>query len=100
MPTYEHACQECQYEWEEEYSIKKDPPTTCPQCHKETVKRLVSGGSGKGSVELYGQELIEKCKSDAKKIKHEASKDANKYANLLGEARYHDLQTRMDRRNK
>jgi hypothetical protein len=33
-------------------------------------------------------------------MKSEAAKDANKYANLLGEAKYHELQTRMDRRNK
>lgn len=102
MPTYEHVCvnEKCQHQWEDEYSIKKDPPTTCPKCQLETAKRLVSGGSGRGSVELYGQELIEKCKSDAQKIKAEASRDSNKYANLLGEARYHDLQTRMDRQKK
>lgn len=100
MPTYEHMCTDCKHEWEDEYSIKQEPPTECPECHQQTAKRLVSGGSGRGTVELYGQELVDKCRSDAQKIKSEAAKDATKYANLLGEAKYHELQTRMDRRNK
>jgi putative FmdB family regulatory protein len=93
-------CTDCKHEWEDEYSIKQEPPTECPECHHQTAKRLVSGGSGRGTVELYGQELVDKCRADAQKMKSEAAKDANKYANLLGEAKYHELQTRMDRRNK
>ena len=100
MPTYEHQCTSCNHEWEAEYSIKKDPPTTCPSCHQETAKRLISGGSGRGAVELYGQDLVDKCKADAQKIKQEAYKDANKYASLLGEDRYQQIQTQMDRRGK
>lgn len=99
MPTYEHRCDTCKYEWEDEYSIKVDPPKICPACQAETVVRLISLG-GKGVVELSGQELVDKCKVDAKQIMKEASKNANKYASLLGEDKYHQMQTQFDRRNK
>lgn len=99
MPFYEHLCETCKYEWEDEYSIKQDPPDTCPKCQAKTVKRLISLG-GKGVVELYGQDLINKCKADAQKLKKDISKDANKYANLLGDAKYHELQTKLDNRKR
>ena len=69
MPTYLHICtdKECAHEWEDFYSITEDPPQCCPKCGKETAKRLVSGGSGKGIVELTGHEL--KAKIKAKKTK-------------------------------
>jgi hypothetical protein len=90
MPTYEHLCQSCNYEWEDEYSIKADPPTTCPQCKSEgQVKRLISGGSGKGRVELTGHEYKEKVMSDAKALKREAYRNENVMANLVGESKYH-----------
>lgn len=101
MPMYEHVCQNnsCKYEWEDQYSIKQEPPKICPKCHQETAMRVISL-SGKGVVELYGQDLVSKCLSDAQKIKNEAHQNANKYANLLGEDRYNKIQTSMDRRPK
>jgi putative FmdB family regulatory protein len=99
MAFYEHICETCKHEWEEEYSIKDNPPESCPKCQAKTVKRLISLG-GKGVVELTGQDLINKCKEDANKIKKEIAHDANKYANFLGEAKYHELQTKMDRRKR
>jgi len=99
MPTYEHRCDTCQHEWEAEYSIKADPPKRCPKCEAETVTRLISGAT-KGVVELYGQELIDKLKSDAQKTKQEAAKDEKIYANLLGEDRYQSLQTKMDEQKR
>ena len=107
MPTYEFKCQaeiddkECGHEWEEYLSIKAPDPEECPKCHaKGKVLRLVSGGSGRGTVELYGQDLVDKIKSDAKKIKSNAAKDEKVYANLLGEERYQQLQTKMDQRKR
>ena len=99
MPFYEHLCETCGYEWEDEYSIKDDPPDTCPKCQAKTVKRLISLG-GKGVVELTGQELIDKCKNDAKQLKKDMTNNANVYANMLGESRYNELQTKMDRRKR
>jgi putative FmdB family regulatory protein len=101
MPDYEHQCQseDCKYEWEETYSIAKDPPKICPKCGKETAKRVISLGA-RGVVELSGQDLVDQVKADAKQLQRDAAKDTNKYANLLGEARYHQLQTQLDRRGR
>lgn len=101
MPTYEHMCQntDCNHEWEDNYSIKQDPPKLCPKCGLETAKRVISLG-GKGVVELYGHDLVDKLKSDAKQLKKDASRNENIYANLLGPDKYHSLQTKMDRRKR
>lgn len=101
MPTYEHACsnESCKHEWEDNYSIKAEPPKTCPKCGLETAKRLISLG-GKGVVELYGQDLVDKLKSDAQQLKKDANKSENVYANLLGPDKYQKLQTQMDRRKR
>lgn len=102
MPTYEHKCinEDCQHKWEDEYSIKQDPPKVCPKCLQETAKRLVSGGSGRGSVELVGQELVDKLKLDSKILQRDAAKSDKVYANLLGEDKYQSMQSRMDRRGR
>lgn len=100
MPTYEHICLSCNHKWEDEYSIKSDPPKTCPACAQESVKRLISGGSGRGRVELTGQDLIDKIKGDAKQLKNDAAQKEKIYANLLGEDKYQSLQTRMDNQKR
>jgi putative FmdB family regulatory protein len=101
MPTYLHVCQntECNNEWEDFYSIVKSPPTVCPVCRQDTAKRVICGTT-KGVVELYGNELVEKCKDDAQKLKKEAAKDEKVYANLLGEEKYQSMQTRMDQQKR
>jgi len=98
MPSYEHFCESCEYEFEEEYSIKADPPKVCPKCGKETVKRLISGGSGRGIVELSGQDLKDKLKADGAKLRHETYSSEKKYANFIGEQRYQQLQKGMDKK--
>ena len=99
MPTYEHLCETCQHEWEDYYSITAEPPKECPECKAETVKRLICGTT-KGVVELYGQDLVDKIKGDARKLKAEAAKNEKVYANLLGEDKYQSLQQRMDKRKR
>ena len=101
MPCYEHVCtnEECKHEWEDEYSIKINPPTTCPKCGQETAKRLISL-NGKGVVELFGQDLVDKVKADAKKLEQDAHRNENTYSNLLGEGRFNNLQSAWDRRKK
>lgn len=101
MPTYEFMCEQCDHEWEEFLSITAPNPESCPNCNKNgNIKKLISGGSGKGIVELTGHDLKDHLKSEAKKIKAEAHSNPTKYANLLGEERYHNLQTKLDRRNR
>lgn len=101
MPTYEHICRnkECNYEWEDVYSITKDPPKACPKCNQETAERVISLG-GKGVVELYGQDLVSKIKGDANQLKKDMKKSENVYANLLGYDKYQSLQQRIDSSKK
>ena len=99
MPTYTHICQrsECLHEWEDYYSIKADPPKTCPKCQQETAQRVISGGSGRGIVELTGHDLDAKIKEDVRQLKSEAANSEQKYANLIGEGKYQELQQGLDR---
>jgi putative FmdB family regulatory protein len=46
MPTYEYACRECGYGFEEIQSIKAEPLVTCPNCGKNSLKRLLGTGAG------------------------------------------------------
>jgi putative FmdB family regulatory protein len=46
MPTYDYVCSECGYRFEEFQQMKDEPLKICPQCHKETVRRLIGGGNG------------------------------------------------------
>lgn len=91
MPTYEHICEnkECNNEWEDMYSITKDPPKTCPKCNQETASRVISGGSGKGQMVLTDDEFKASLKGEVEKIKKRAVKDENYMANLIGEDRAH-----------
>jgi hypothetical protein len=103
MPTYEflHDLEGCKHEWEDFRSITAADPTHCPKCSAEgNIVHLISGGSGKGVVELYGQDLMDKIKGDAQKLKGEAAKSDKVYANLLGDDKYHALQTRLDNQKK
>ena len=54
MPTYDYQCQdeECDHEWEEFHSIRRDPTKTCPKCKRETARRLISGS---GAFQLKGK---------------------------------------------
>lgn len=102
MPEYEHTCSnvECQFEWSETYSIKADPPEQCPKCQLLTAQRMISGGSGKGIVQLTGNDLTDKIKSDATQLKKEMYSNEATYANMLGNDKYQQIQTRMDKRKR
>ena len=45
MPTYEYACKECGFRFEEFQSIVSEPIRICPKC-KGDVERLINGGIG------------------------------------------------------
>ena len=91
MPTYPYMCQDenCGYEFEEDHSIVAEPLKTCPKCNKDTLKRLIYGGSGKGIVELYGQDLKDQVQREAKQLRYDAATKEKLCANLVGEEKYH-----------
>jgi hypothetical protein len=104
MPTYDYLCEVSNEEFECFHSITKELEE-CEICANKGMeqhkpKRLISGGSGRGIVELTGQDLKNKIKEDAKKLKGEVYSDANKYANVLGETRYQKIQSDMDKRRR
>ena len=103
MPTYEikHAVESCNHEWEVWQSITAPIPTECPKCQgKENIIRLISGGSGRGRVELYGQDLVDKAKADTQQLKKDIHSSESLYANVLGPDKYHQMQGRMDRNKR
>ena len=46
MPTYDYECKECGYTFEKFQSMAEDALTTCPQCNKDELRRLIGGGMG------------------------------------------------------
>jgi putative FmdB family regulatory protein len=101
MPTYCHQCTntECNNEWEDIYSLSAEPPKVCPKCNQETAKRVISYATP-GTVELTGNDLTDKLKADTKQLKKDMQKSDKMYANMLGDDKYHQLQTRMDKQKR
>lgn len=102
MPSYDYLCEVANEEFEEFHSITivlED----CPLCKKagrspHAPKRLISGGSGRGIVELSGQELMQQIKSDSLKMKKDIFTSEKKLANIIGESTYHRNETERNRR--
>ncbi len=46
MPTYDYRCNECGHELELFQSIKAAVKRRCPECGRNTLKRLIGTGSG------------------------------------------------------
>lgn len=105
MPTYIYHCP-THNEFESYHSIRDDAKLTeCPTCRSELgisvpVDRLISGGSGRGIVELTGNDYKESVLKDAQRIKKEVYSNENAYANVLGQDRYQALQQRMDKNRR
>ena len=99
MAVYAHLCNNCNKEFELEYSIKANPPDTCPLCNfKGKVKRLISGTNGR--VELYGHELKQHLKEEGQKFKRDVHNSESLYANVLGEDKYEQVQKRIDKQKR
>ena len=82
MPTYLYKCP-THGEFEEVHSIKIKLEF-CPKCKEENkndikIERLINSMSI-GVVELVGQELVDKCKADAKMLQKDASKSYKIYS--------------------
>ena len=46
MPTYDYRCENCGHEFETLQSITAEHLKTCPECSKDSLKRLLGTGAG------------------------------------------------------
>ena len=46
MPIYEYICDNCGHTFEELQTMKEAPLVKCPNCGKNTLKKLIGSGSG------------------------------------------------------
>ena len=69
MPTYDYICNNCEKTYEYFQSMSDAPKKECPECEKNSLRRVISGGTG----------LIFKCSgyylTDYKNKKTQSSKD-------------------------
>lgn len=40
--TYEYQCVSCQHKWDAEQRITDEPLKQCPECGKDSARRLIS----------------------------------------------------------
>ncbi len=74
MPTYEYRCRACGHEFEVFQSITARARRKCPECEKNGLERLISGG---GAVLFKGTGFYETdYRSSDYKKKAEAEKKA------------------------
>jgi putative FmdB family regulatory protein len=46
MPIYEYQCSNCGYKLDELQTMSEPPLVKCPNCGKDTLKRLIGAGAG------------------------------------------------------
>ena len=46
MPTYDYICNDCNKMHEYFQSMSDNPLTKCPDCKKNSLRRIISGGTG------------------------------------------------------
>ena len=46
MPTYDYKCDHCNHEFEAFQSITDDALTTCPECERNALRRIIGAGAG------------------------------------------------------
>jgi len=46
MPTYDYICNDCNKMHEYFQSMSDNPLTKCPECKKNSLRRIISGGTG------------------------------------------------------
>ncbi len=73
MPIYEYRCDACGHELEALQKLSDAPLTDCPECHKPSLKKLLSAAG----FRLKGGGWYETdFKQGGKKNLHDAGKDA------------------------
>ena len=92
MPIYEYKCQNCEHYFEVLQRISEEPLSTCPECKKNALKKLVSAPNfrlkGQGWYEtdfkkdnqknLAGNKEEEKSSKDKKSDEKAPKKHADK----------------------
>ena len=76
MPTYDYQCSNCEHAWEAFQSMSARPLKKCPNCGKQTAKRLIGIGAGvifKGGGFYETDYRDGKYAADAKKDSGESS---------------------------
>ena len=46
MPTYDYICNDCEKMYEYFQSMSDAPVKECPECKKNSLRRVISGGTG------------------------------------------------------
>lgn len=83
MPTYDYACDACDYTFEVFEPITAQPQTRCPECKKPKLRRLFGPGGGlifKGSgfyLTDYRSESYKKAAAADKPADSSASTSGN-----------------------
>ena len=78
MPTYDYICNDCEKMYEYFQSMSDAPVKECPECEKNSLRRVISGGTGlifKGSGYYLTDYKNKKTKSSEDKKPNKKKKD-------------------------
>ena len=78
MPTYDYICNDCEKMYEYFQSMSDVPMKKCPECKKNSLRRVISGGTGlifKGSGYYLTDYKNKKTQSSENKKSNKKKKD-------------------------
>ena len=78
MPTYDYICNDCEKMYEYFQSMSDAPLKECPKCKKNSLRRVISGGTGlifKGSGYYLTDYKNKKTQSSENKKSNKKKKD-------------------------
>ena len=78
MPTYDYICNDCEEMYEYFQSMSDVPIKECPKCKKNSLRRVISGGTGlifKGSGYYLTDYKNKKNQSSENKKSNKKKKD-------------------------
>ena len=78
MPTYDYICNDCEKMYEYFQSMSDAPIRECPECKKNSLRRVISGGTGlifKGSGYYLTDYKNKKTQSSKDKKLNKKKKD-------------------------
>ena len=78
MPTYDYICNDCEKMYEYFQSMSDAPIKECPECKRNSLRRVISGGTGlifKGSGYYLTDYKNKKTQSSENKKSNKKKKD-------------------------